>query len=376
MVKQRILLVVQPSLSHYREPFVRTLLASDDYSFLPAGRFPVKGNSSQGRDSVNSASEDLLNQSERLVRKQLFGNFFWDQGLLKLILRKKYELVILEGNFYNFSSWVAAMLLRIIGRKSAFWGHGWKRPESGFKLKLRKFFYHLPQGHFVYGDTAREYAAKIGLNKENWIVVYNSLYKLNQLRCQEHGDDLPGDKMSLIFSGRLTKRHRVDLLIQAVNRLKTEENLSIELNIVGDGSERDSLTKIAGEGSQQINFLGAQHDFSVLKNIYSSSHFSVSPGASGLNVIQSLGFGVPVIAASADPQSGPEIEAVKDDVTGLLFEYENVNSLMDKIRYANEISATERGLMSAAGKILVETHYSAESHANAMLTGIKKILSS
>lgn len=373
-MKPEILLVVQPSLSHYRESFLRELLKSENVEFSLAGRYSEMNSSDGEKNVVNAASEELRDITRRLERRKVVRQFFWDKNLFSLVVRKKFELVILEGNFYNLSTWLSALLLKILGRKVAFWGHGWKRSDEGLKLKLRLLFYRIPDGHFVYGDKAADYAESLGFSRDSWHVIYNSLYSINDMEHSHSNLGKECDTLRLIFSGRLTKRHGVDLLIQAVVRLRKEEKLPIELYIVGDGDEFDSLTSLVDEEGDAIIFLGAQHDFLVLKDMYSKSNFAVSPGASGLNVIQALSFGVPVVAGAGDPQSGPEIEAVKDGETGLLFEFSNIQSLMDKLRHAHRMSMEERTLMAQSGRKLAIERYNAEYQAKAMLSGISGIL--
>ena len=103
-----------------------------------------------------------------------------------------------------------------------------------------------------------------------------------------------------------------------------------------------------------------------------------APGAegakSGLNVIQALGFSVPVIASSGDRQSGPEIEAVRHRQTGLLFDTGDSRGMEAAIRQAYSMVSTERRAMGEKGRSLVKEHYTAEKQAGAMAEAMLRVL--
>jgi glycosyltransferase involved in cell wall biosynthesis len=123
--------------------------------------------------------------------------------------------------------------------------------------------------------------------------------------------------------------------------------------------------------------LGAVYDLDRLRELYEDADFAVSPGATGLNVIQALGFAVPVIAASGDPQSGPEIEAVLDGVTGVLYPAKGAGeALTEKIVALASLPDETYASYSAAAKALVEERYTAEAHAVAVARVVKHILTS
>lgn len=374
-----VFLVVQPSLSHYREPFVRSLLNMGGVELQMAARYS-EPKEVRDRDAVESASEELRRDVLRLSRNHIAGNFFWDKGMLWAVAQANPQLVILEGNFYNLTSWVVAILTRVRGKKVAFWGHGWKRSEDGIKLKLRRIFYRLAQAHYFYGDKAIDFAESVGFSRFTLHAVYNSMYTDDFLTAVSSGPPETIEKhattATFIFSGRLTKRHQVDQVARAVLVLRQQHGLDARLIIVGDGSERDALRRIATIDKEAIQLVGAEYRAAVLRELHQQSDFSVSPGASGLNVIQSLGFGVPVIAAHSNKESGPEIESVRNGETGFLFKTGDFDQLVDTMLQAIHLSGEERQRMGETGRELVLDRYTASKHAEAMMSAIHDTLSS
>ncbi|MFJ2550885.1 glycosyltransferase [Microbacterium sp. NPDC087591] len=371
----RVLVVVQPSVSHYRAPFLRALIAQDDIEFELVGRVN-RAMGSTGDPAA--ASEEILARVGELRRIGLLKALYWDRGLVTKVLRTTAGAIVLEGNVYGVSNWIAIAVARIRRRKVIFWGHAWKRPESGAKLRLRKAFYRLADGHLTYGDWAPAFAASVGLDARTFVPVYNSIYSRRELASEPPRTRRPTrtqGALSLLYSGRLTARHQVDQAIVSVIAAN-ERGHDVRLTIVGDGPERERAEELS-RGSDAIVMLGAVYDLDRLRELYEDADFAVSPGATGLNVIQALGFAVPVIAASGDPQSGPEIEAVLDGVTGVLYPAKGAGeALTEKIVALASLPDETYASYSAAAKALVEERYTAEAHAVAVARVVKHILTS
>lgn len=367
--------VVQPSLSHYREPFVSALLRSSYFRFDLAGRH---GEAKASRyEPPKEASRELSERVLSLRRVRLVGPIFWDKALIKAAFESKAETVVLEGNIFGLSSWVAAILLRLCGRRVVFWGHGWKRTEKGAKLLLRKMFYALPHRHFLYGDRARRFAGAAGMDKGRFFPIYNSFMS---------GDEMTGVSktpspassprvLTLVFSGRLTERHAVHKAVEAVLISRREGN-AVKLLVVGDGPERGKLEEQVLDDPDAVVFLGPLYGVEELREVYGEADFAVSPGASGLNVIQALGFAVPVIALDGHPHSGPEIEAVQHLRTGILYG-EGKRSLAELLAILSRAEGWAFVVgMGEHALELARTRYSAEAHAKAFVDALEDLGSS
>ncbi len=126
--------------------------------------------------------------------------------------------------------------------------------------------------------------------------------------------------------GRLEKPKRVDLLIEACNRLGRR------LLIVGTGKEEASLKALAGA---TIEFLGYVPD-SAVPDLYAKARAFLFASLEdfGIAPIEAQGYGLPVIAYGRggsletvrvnDPQGLPD--------TGIFFQEQSVESLVDAIR--------------------------------------------
>jgi glycosyltransferase involved in cell wall biosynthesis len=114
---------------------------------------------------------------------------------------------------------------------------------------------------------------------------------------------------------RLVYHKRIDVAIEACNRLQRP------LIVVGDGPERQSLERIAGE---TIQFVGRVDDVH-LRNLYLNAKALLFPSYEdyGLVPLESQASGRPVLAFGA----GGALETVLENETGLFFPRQDAESL-------------------------------------------------
>jgi glycosyltransferase involved in cell wall biosynthesis len=118
-----------------------------------------------------------------------------------------------------------------------------------------------------------------------------------------------------LYVGQLVAYKRVDLAIQAANRLGRP------LLIIGEGEERARLEQIAGP---TVRFLG-KAPFALLKEHYARCRALIFPGEEdfGIVPVEAMASGRPVIAY----QRGGALDTVVDGVTGVYFPEQSVESL-------------------------------------------------
>ncbi len=119
--------------------------------------------------------------------------------------------------------------------------------------------------------------------------------------------------------GQLVRYKRMDLAIEACNRLKRR------LVIIGEGEEDKALRKLAGP---TISFLGRQ-DFSEIRNHYAWCKALLFPGEEdfGMVPVEAMASGKPVIAL----RRGGALETVVPGQTGLFFDQPTSDSLATAI---------------------------------------------
>ncbi|WP_085992083.1 glycosyltransferase family 4 protein [Oceanobacillus senegalensis] len=129
-------------------------------------------------------------------------------------------------------------------------------------------------------------------------------------------------KKLLIFVGRLAiekEIHKVKPLLEARD--------DIALAIIGDGPERENLMQLF-KGLNTV-FTGFLHG-EELSQAFASADAFIFPSVTetlGLVILEAMASGLPVIAA----KSGPTLEQIRNEETGLLFENENTESLLSAV---------------------------------------------
>ncbi|VYT78585.1 glycosyltransferase [Clostridium tertium] len=128
------------------------------------------------------------------------------------------------------------------------------------------------------------------------------------------------DEDYFLVVSRLQEYKRIDLAIEAFNEL------GLPLVVIGDGPERKKLESMA---KSNIKFLGRQSD-EIIKEHYSKCRAFIFPGEEdfGITPLEAQASGRPVIAY----RKGGALETVVEVKTGVFFEKQNKNSLIDAIK--------------------------------------------
>ena len=265
---------------------------------------------------------------------------FWQKGILKASVVGKFDVIILLGDMYNLSTWFAAIISRIRKKKVVFWSHGFYGNEFFFKKIIRHFFFQIPNDHILYSELAAETMFMRGFKKQNLHVIYNSLdFKKQNIIYKKlkkevspitffENNNLP----LIIYSGRLMKEKKVELLVNAVNELNSE-SVKYNLLIVGDGPNRQYLESISLERSPKYTYYyGSCYNEEEIARLIFCSNLMVSPGNIGLAAVHSLTYGTPVLTHDNFSNQMPEAEIIKENINGNFFIENSKESLKFKIR--------------------------------------------
>jgi glycosyltransferase involved in cell wall biosynthesis len=133
--------------------------------------------------------------------------------------------------------------------------------------------------------------------------------------------DAARDDAALVVSA-LVPYKRVDVAVRAFS------SAGLRLRVVGDGTERRALERIAGP---TVEFCGAVTD-ERLRELYRTSRALVFPGREdfGIVPVEAQACGLPVVAYGA----GGALETVVDGRTGLFFAEQTPEALLDAYRRA------------------------------------------
>ncbi len=189
---------------------------------------------------------------------------------------------------------------------------------------MRQYDYNTAQKVDYFIANSQETARRVKkFYRRERVVIYPPI----ELRTQNSMTK----KTYYLSVGRLTYSKRVDLAVQAANKLK------LPLKIVGSGPEEESLKAIAGP---TIEFLGSVPD-EELGTLYAGARaliFCALDEDFGMVPVEAMAAGAPVIALG----QGGVLETVVDGKTGVIFDKPEVEKLVEAIQRFNKTYASDR----------------------------------
>ena len=326
------LCLIYSSALHYRESIFRLMDREFTCDF-------VFGDTQHG---IRQMDTSVLRGRVTVVHALEWHGWNWQPKVVRQ-LRGDYDAYILLGDTRGLATWTFALLARLFRprRRVFFWTHGWYGKETRLERWVKKVFYRLPSGGtFLYGDYARRLMVAEGFRPDRLFVIHNSLDHERQtalrrtlpppgIYAAHFGNACP----NLVFVGRLTPVKRLGLLLEAVS-LCRRDGLDLNLTLIGDGEQEDTLRQQAGQlGLARTTwFRGACYDEAVNARLLAEADLCVSPGNVGLTAIHSMTYGTPVITHDDFSRQMPEFEAIRDGQTGTFFHDGDARSLADAVR--------------------------------------------
>ena len=291
---------------------------------------------------------ELRGYKKTLFHKKLIKQLYWQKGEFTLVF-KKYDAFLITGNPNCVSTWLLLFFAKIFHKKTYLWTHGYYGDEKGVKLLMKNVFFSLSEKVLLYGNYAKEIMLKQGFNSEKLVPIYNSLDYEKQMLVREklkpssvYIDHFNNNNPVIIYTGRIQKVKKIDLLLDAVQLLK-EQGFEVNLIIVGKETDYFINDKIEKNNlSHNIWLYGACYDEEILGNLFYNAYVCVSPGNIGLTAIHSLMYGTPCITHSTWSNQMPEFEAIEEGLTGSFVKENDVHALADAIQLWCKQSVPER----------------------------------
>ncbi|HYD01236.1 MAG TPA: glycosyltransferase [Phycisphaerales bacterium] len=326
--------IAYPFFPHYRGPVLAELLARGKH------RYTLVGDRVSSEPSIKvwevATGTDWVDAPVWAVGKS--RGVYMQPGLIRAGLSGRYDVLVIHSGVWWPTTWLCAIAGRLTGKRVLSWGHGWTRPEGGWRGWLRRVYYRLYHAHMTYGHYAKIIFMQTGWEAEGVQVIYNSLDYARQRAARE--SVAPTELAALrqkVMGGwaelplvacvtRLIPVRRLDLLIEAAALLKAQGR-PVALLLVGDGPERAPLEALAKERGVACVFYGACYDEEAISRLVMLSRCVVAPGKVGLTAMTALAYGVPVVTHGDENNQMPEWEAVVPGKTGTLFKDGDVADL-------------------------------------------------
>lgn len=272
------------------------------------------------------------------VHNRYFGPAIYQEGIPSLM--RKYDTFLMTGETHAISTWLFLFYSRFFKNKHIyFWNHGWYGKETKMQTWLKKVFYKMTTGIFVYSYYAKDLMEKAGIPADKVHVIHNSLAYSKQIEVRKQLSVLPiykaqfcNDNPNLMFVGRLTPVKKLDMILRAMHICK-QQGKYYNMTFIGGGEmmeELKALTKDLGL-EEQVWFYGPCYDEKILGDMIYNADLCVAPGNVGLTAMHTMVFGCPVITHNDFKWQMPEFEAIRDGMTGCFFTNGDLDSLVEQI---------------------------------------------
>lgn len=359
-------LVVYQHLPHYRSGVFAELERRPEVAYeFAAG--------TESRDGTIPTIAPTQVRRFHPLTNHWFGPFLWQSGLLRLLLRERYQAVVFLGDWAYLSTWVGAALFRLLRRPVLFWTIGWHRPDTGLRRLVRLAFYRLAHALLLYARKGARIGARMGYPTDRMLVIGNSY--TSSVAATGVADEISMDDLEALLPAgdvdvvtcvvRINRSRRLDLVVRAAARLNNAGR-KVVVVLVGTGEERENLHRVADDLGVDVRTTGPIYSEEKLRLIYERTHVSVLPANAGLTVVQSLSYGRPFITSDNEDTHGPECEAIQPGRTGGFFVDGSVESLAEVMAEWLDRVRAEPEAVARACREEIRARWSPQAHAVAI----------
>jgi glycosyltransferase involved in cell wall biosynthesis len=226
---------------------------------------------------------------------------------------------------------VAGIAEKLAGVKKIIYRRGMPHPLRN--TFLNRFLFTKILTHVVV--NSKEIGRSLQEGNESWfpeekiVLIYNGVDTSKPIDKTRKIFEKQGDEIIIGNAGRLTEQKGQKYLIELAKLLKAD-GVNFKIVIAGEGELREPLQKMIEDSGvkDQVKLLGHVNDMPGFFNSLDVFVFTSLYEGSANTLIETLQYGVPTIAW--DVSSNPEI--IVDEVTGILVELYNIQSLKDKLK--------------------------------------------
>ncbi len=232
--------------------------------------------------------------------------------LLPHLIKEKFDVIDVSA-FPYFPCFTAKLVSVLRGNRMLItwhevWGDYWYEylGRAGFFGKLVEFLTsRLAAGSIAVSAMTKNNLESLGVSGKNIHILPNGI-DLKRITMAEPSPQA----YDVIFAGRLIKEKNVDILLEAIGRIKNTIP-DIKCLIIGDGPEKDRLVRLVTGLKIQANvkFSGFLEYNEVISYIKSSRVFVLPSSREGFGivVIEAFACGVPVVTVKCEQNAASSL---------------------------------------------------------------------
>lgn len=351
-------------LAHYRRDVYKYLSDSEKYDFYFIG----------GRNYQNiQGIKDLKGATLGYLKFSFFKHrFYYLKGSIKYITKIKPQIVISSGvDFHLIHTIILFFIYRVILRKKfIWWSHGNKGHQGKIGWLMRKLFYKLSSGVLLYSEKGKENLIHMNVKPDQLRVIGNCLNNEDYgfLNYKVESKKERGGHVKILFTGRITHKVDLDTLIRAIHFLKIKYGKCFICYVIGKGAEKEHLELIRTlELNDQFLLLGAKYGKEA-HTYFLDSDLYIYPGGIGLSILHAFSFGLPVITIDDESLHFPEVELLKVERNGDVYQNRNYMSLAEKIlKWEDKISENREEIVNSSLEVIKEKGYMPQQVADKLI---------
>jgi len=371
-------LVVQPTVPHYRAAFFRGVADRLDGQLFIQASAKIPG----GPDSVPSRTLPNVNcDLDRGLIAFRTNTLYWQKGL-SLKGFGLGDVLFVAGNprFLNIFPLIVRARLKGIG--VIIQGHGWSSSSRALSARIRHALWRLGDVLFLYTDEERTQFIENGFAPDRVFAANNTIgtddikqalaeWPMERLTGFKQEQGLGQDAPLLLFCGRLTAKAELHVLFDALTKLRHIVP-QVRLAIVGKGPLESVLRGQAIQlGLEKtVIWLGEIHDERQLAPWFLTARLFVYPGAIGLSLLHAFNYGLPVVTHDQMRQHNPEIAALKPGINGAVYPRDNAEALADCLQHLLSSEKVVKA-MGAAALHTVQTRFSTEMMVDRFIEAVQ-----
>ena len=253
--------------------------------------------------------------------------------------------------------------------------HFWHLREVGNigynRISLRRNYIEFMNNHcsnfIAISNAVKEEWVKLGLNKNIISVIYNGTEK-NQLLNKSIND-----KIKMVITGSLSDQKGQYLLIDALSKINKDLLNNIQLDIIGEGPSNYTnylKNKVnAYKLNNIIKFLGYKSNIYELLNNYDVGFVCSKVEGFGRVAVEYMFSKICTISSN----TGALKEIFKDNYTGILFNYPDIDDLKNRIEYVINNKEIIKEIAINAYEY-ANSHFTAEINAKNIYSNYLKIV--
>ena len=272
---KKIVYIITKSEIGGAQTWVRDQTALFEYDFK---QIIITNN--EGWLSVHNYADKVYFVKEIESKFSIFSLF----KILKILIKEQADTVVSSSANAGLYARLSKLFYK---HRSIYVSHGWSCIYNGGKLQtvfigVERLLSYLTDVILCVSDKDADNAKIIiGISNEKVRIIRNAVYPQKEKLFKSN------NSLKLLFVGRLAHPKRLDLLIDAVEKID-----NVSLTVVGDGPNRNTYKK-----SDKVEFIGEVKNFN---EFYKYDAFTLISDSEGLpmSAIEAASAGLPLLLSN------------------------------------------------------------------------------